>query len=304
MPITPPILTHDVYPVVSATSDAIRPIPQNQGAEPRDVKDTLPNVAEHQLETPKMDQIAFPDISVASEPAGAGQGQPQSQSLKRKPSVVAYPSSDYFVSTAPQDSQGSDPALVGSSPEHAPVSDNGPTSVNSSTPASPGSGPTTSKESSVQCVVDTTFNSSTTRPTSVPNFQSRPLSRRREGPDYPNYPDQSFRALQDQHYPPPYRAVSPRSLRTRSSHPTQNLSYSSSDIQPMGEMPQVTSGAKTVGNTPAQSPGLFSPLFPVKKPWSGDSDDGRTGTPMLHPTHHKAPKEYAQRSFLTPYIPT
>ena len=145
------------------------------------------------------------------------------------------------------------------------------------------------KDFSTQTVIGPTFIPGSTRPTSVPNFQS--THRRREGPEYPTYPDQSFAALQSQVYPPPYSPGLPPSLRTRSSHPSQNFSASSTDVYAVREFPQTSSGAKTVGSTPAQSPGLFSPMFPTRRQWAGGSDDGRAGTPMLHPSHHKAPKE-------------
>ena len=131
-----------------------------------------------------------------------------------------------------------------------------------------------------------------TRPTSVPNGSSTSLSQRREAPEYPNYPDQSFRALQFQKYPPPYQPYQPHPLRTRSSHPSQSLSYSSIDGSAVKDLPQVISGAKTVGNTPAQSPGLFSPIPHPRKHTMTDSEDGHfSSTPMLHPTHLVAPKE-------------
>ena len=147
------------------------------------------------------------------------------------------------------------------------------------------------KDFSTQRVIGPSYNPGSTRPTSVPNFQAKSLSRRREGPDYPTYPDQSFQALQNQQYPTPYHPGSPRPLRTRSSHPPQNIPFTSTDGNNVSGMPQPSSGAKTVGNTPAQSPGLFSPIFPVRKPWAVESDDGRSSTPMLHPSHHKEPKE-------------
>lgn len=148
------------------------------------------------------------------------------------------------------------------------------------------------KDLSTQTVIGPRFNPGSTRPTSVPNFQTKSISRRREGPDYPTYPDQSFKALQSQQYPPPYHPGSPHPLRTRSSHPSQNIPFSSNDVNDISDIPQTSSGAKTVGNTPAQSPGLFSPMFPnPKKSWAGESDSGRSSTPMLHPSHHKEPKE-------------
>lgn len=140
------------------------------------------------------------------------------------------------------------------------------------------------KNSATQTVVGPTiFKATSARPTSVPNFKSKSSSRgRREGPSYPNYPDQSFAALQSQYYPSTHQ---PQALRTRSSQSSHYTSYSSdSSIQPR-ELPTMQSGAKTVGNTPAQSPGLFSPLIPRSKPISQDSDESTHRTPALHPAH-------------------
>ena len=142
--------------------------------------------------------------------------------------------------------------------------------------------------SSTQTVIGPGFTPGSTRPTSVPNLQNR----RREGPEYPTYPDQSFQALQSQVYPTPYSPAGlPYSVGIGSSYPSQNFSSSSTDVQAIKDVPHANSGSKTVGNTPAQSPGLFSPLFPNKKQWAGGSDDGRCTTPMLHPTHQRVPKE-------------
>jgi len=138
----------------------------------------------------------------------------------------------------------------------------------------------------------TTFKAGSARPTSVPNFKSQSGSRgRREGPAYPNYPDQSFAALQSQYYPPPYQ---PHPLRTRSSQSSHNASYSSDSSAKGRDFSTMPSGAKTVGNTPAQSPGLFSPSVPRNRPATQDSEDSAVRTPTLHPSqnlHLQAPIE-------------
>lgn len=179
-------------------------------------------------------------------------------------------------------------SLYGSTPGSSPGNNNRHTSPDSVTSDDRN---TSWKDFATQTVIGPGFSPESTRPTSVPNFQSKSISRRREGPDYPTYPDQSFKALQSQQYPPPYHPGSPHPLRTRSSHPSQNIPFSSDNPNDISDTPQPSSGAKTVGNTPAQSPGLFSPMFPVRKPWAGESDSGRANTPMLHPSHHKEPKE-------------
>ena len=141
------------------------------------------------------------------------------------------------------------------------------------------------KDCATQTVIGpTTFKPGSTRPTSVPNFKSKPGSRgRRDGPSYPNYPDQSFAALQSQYYPPPYQ---PHPLRTRSSQPSHSPSCSSDSSAQPREFSSMSSGAKTVGNTPAQSPGLFSPSTPRNRPATQGSDDSAVRTPTLHPAHN------------------
>jgi hypothetical protein len=138
----------------------------------------------------------------------------------------------------------------------------------------------------------TTFKAGSARPTSVPNFKSQSGSRgRREGPAYPNYPDQSFAALQSQYYSPPYQ---PHPLRTRSSQSSHNASYSSDSSAMARDFSTMQSGAKTVGNTPAQSPGLFAPSVPRNRPATQDSEDYAVRTPTLHPAqnlHLQAPIE-------------
>ena len=125
--------------------------------------------------------------------------------------------------------------------------------------------------------------SQTPRPMSVPTKQIEKLSGTR-----PNYPNQSFAALQAQHIPPHYPR--PRPLRTRSSHPSQHQSYSADDSRRSREFPNIPVIAKTAGNTPAQSPGLFSPTFSPNRS-AEEHEDGEYNTPLLHPSHMQAPKE-------------
>ncbi|KAL9605008.1 MAG: hypothetical protein Q9219_000196 [cf. Caloplaca sp. 3 TL-2023] len=128
------------------------------------------------------------------------------------------------------------------------------------------------------------------RPTSVPivTSYSSSVRRRRDGPEYPRYPDQSFAALQSQHYPSSYQ---PQPLRTRSSHASQNSSFSSIPSRSSRDQIAVVTGAKTVGNTPAQSPSLFSPVYPASRNQVDESEDSQTSTPLLHPAHMQTPKE-------------
>ncbi|KAJ9355884.1 hypothetical protein DTO280E4_6287 [Paecilomyces variotii] len=95
--------------------------------------------------------------------------------------------------------------------------------------------------------------------------------------DFPVYPDQSYAVLQSQVHPTPYPF-----LRSRSSYPVH------SDISaryPNGR------GARTAGNTPISSPGLFSSRSSRSTPPYASDDEGRLGSPYLHPTHLQPPKE-------------
>ena len=137
----------------------------------------------------------------------------------------------------------------------------------------------------------TTDRIATTRPTSVPILSTHSTSkRRRDGSEYPVYPDQSFAALQSQSHSRPRQ---PQPLRTRSSHPSHNSSFSSISSRASRDF-SMQPGAKTVGNTPAQSPGLFSPNLPRGRP------DDSSRTSVLHSSHLHTPTEYvASPTFLS-----
>ncbi|KAF2266628.1 kinase-like protein [Lojkania enalia] len=116
-----------------------------------------------------------------------------------------------------------------------------------------------------------------------------PSKPQRDGPFYPN---QSYAALQHQHYPPPY---SPHILRTRSSHPSHYSSFSTNHINTSVfssdlVLDTMESGSRTVGNSPASSPGLFSPTTPPLRQNHTD-EQGYYSSPYLHHTHRQAPKE-------------
>ncbi|MCJ1283642.1 hypothetical protein MMC26_002973 [Xylographa opegraphella] len=116
--------------------------------------------------------------------------------------------------------------------------------------------------------------------------QVQPASHlRRDGPHYPN---QSFAALQSQYYPPPYQS---HPLRTRSSNPSQNSFYSSVSLPQSRDRTPMIAGARTAGNTPAQSPGLFSPSTSAFKMVDDHEEGSQYNTPLLHPSHLVAPKE-------------
>jgi len=126
----------------------------------------------------------------------------------------------------------------------------------------------------------------TVRANSVDSLQaSTPPSKRRDGPHYPN---QSYAALHTQHYYPPHIH------RANSTHPSHHHSgYSVSHISTFGAEYRrdiMDSGSRTVGNSPASSPGLFTSNSPILRP-SPQSDDNLYSTPWLHPSHRQAPKE-------------
>lgn len=248
----------------------------------------LPAMEEDSMRTPRLKQTSLAMESLTSKLLIPLQNQDHPLYPENGNEDMTSPRHpEYFNRKAQQDSGDADISRTPSSSNVSSVGLGGSTNSQldtTSTPVSPDSRASTWKE------YKSSFKPESNRPVSVPNFQSKPLSRRRDGPDYPNYPDQSFRALQNQHYPPPYRPGEPHHLRTRSSQPSQNLSFSSSDELSGRGYPPVPSGAKTVGNTPAQSPGLFTPTL-TKKHWTGEADDTRSGTPMLHPAHLQAPKE-------------
>ena len=248
----------------------------------------VPAMEEDSMRTPKLEQTDLGIESLATKLSGPVQDSDELQCLGNEDPDTTYPKQpDYFTQKGLPDSVVADISRTTSSSNVSStgLSDSTNTHLDtSSTPVSPDSRASTWKD------YMPTFIPESQRPVSVPNLQSKPMTRRREGPDYPNYPDQSFKALQHQQYPPPYRPGEPHHLRTRSSQPIHNISFSSSGEAPARGYPAVPSGAKTVGNTPAQSPGLFTTMLP-KKHWTVESDEARSNTPLLHPAHLQEPKE-------------
>ena len=114
---------------------------------------------------------------------------------------------------------------------------------------------------------------------------------RRSQQDYPQFPNQAYAALQSQLHPSPYPPSVP--LRARSAHPSDHTSYSAA-VSPLHHQARLIteSGSKTAGNSPAGSPGLFTPTAsPIRPNVSQYEDDGYYSTPYLHYTHMQAPKE-------------
>lgn len=112
------------------------------------------------------------------------------------------------------------------------------------------------------------------------------MRRRRDGPEYSAHLNQTFAAAQPQHYLPHHQ---PQPLRT------QGMVYSAT-IPRSRAYSALTSGAKTVGNTPTQSPGLFTPTTSK----GDESEESPYNTPMLHPTHLQKPKEYVSGFLIFP----
>lgn len=100
---------------------------------------------------------------------------------------------------------------------------------------------------------------------------------------HPGFPNQSYAALS----PDTASASRPQSLRSRSSHPAQNLLYNEMAKATRDRLPS-SQLSRTADNTPIPSPGLFSPT--VLRPGSTiDIDAQRAASPQLH--HLQAPKE-------------
>lgn len=138
----------------------------------------------------------------------------------------------------------------------------------------------------------TTSTTTVRAPSTEPSHRfTTPPKPQRDGPHYPN---QSYAALQAQHYPPPY---SPHILRTRSSHPSHYSSFSATQIATFGitheqDRGMTETGSRTVGNSPASSPGLFSPTTPpLHASQHPNEEQGFYSSPYLHYTHRQAPKE-------------
>ncbi|KAF2788108.1 kinase-like protein [Melanomma pulvis-pyrius CBS 109.77] len=130
----------------------------------------------------------------------------------------------------------------------------------------------------------------TVRASSVDPFHALtpPSKLQRDGPHYPN---QSYAALQFQQHP----TYTSHPLRTRSSHPAHFSTQSVSHISTFGHPSELhremmESGSRTVGNSPASSPGLFSPATPPLRHTQLPEDINYSAL-WLHPSQRQAPKE-------------
>ena len=117
---------------------------------------------------------------------------------------------------------------------------------------------------------------------SAPAFSRLSTAHNRQ--EAPKYPEQSFVALQSSYHSPQSHP-----LRTRSSHPSPNSFSTTGLSRTTYEHSSMSSGSRTVGNTPAQSPGIF-PADNSRNDTSGESDESRYSVP-LPSTHLQAPKE-------------
>ena len=215
--------------------------------------------------------------STGAKEAEAHQGPPTALSIESGPT-------EYFPPTASSESNATEMPKEPSVPAEVarPATSHDPDRPRTSSLMPLEEVDTTSKDANAEEVSSPVLSPGNTRPTSVPNFQSASLSRRRDTPEYPQYPNQSFAALQK-------HPAHPHPLRTRTSNPLHELSYTSSNASSSNNLPHVPLGSRTVGNTPAQSPSLFSPTHGKKS--TTESEDGGYSTPLLHPTHLQAPKE-------------
>ena len=259
-----PLQSHDASGVILAGDDPPRS-DENTQMKPNDSIDTtLPALQDPMVQQiPRTEKSSLPPgtndnfIPEATPPADLDDNSRVTSTSTLASSACSFVNSQRNVTSAPHSPQSQPGSIEGTPP---------PTSNSA------------------------TFTGKPPRPTSVPIVTSHSSStrRRRDGPEYPRYPDQSFAALQSQQYPPSYQ---PHPLRTRSSHASQNSSFSSIPSRSSRDHIKTVTGAKTVGSTPAQSPGLFSPVYPASRSYADESEDSQTSTPLLHPAHMQTPKE-------------
>ena len=104
----------------------------------------------------------------------------------------------------------------------------------------------------------------------------------------PAFPNQSYAALHTQVHPPPY--PTPPLLKQRSSHPGQIHTFTSAVASRVHH-----SGSRTVGNSPAVTPGpgLFNhqPNLPLPSEYDPPATPGTYASPFLHFMQRVPPKE-------------
>ncbi|KAL8804610.1 MAG: hypothetical protein Q9200_005746 [Gallowayella weberi] len=240
----------------------------------QDSKDTFSGITAVQqpIQSTEKSNI-LPDVTSASQDSGGTEGQQPRSGIPEAASNTSIDSPSRVTSTS-----------ILASFTFGSVDGHHDTTL---APHSPRSQPGATSGIPNQAVNSTASNAKPPRPTSVPVGANHPTSARKCR-EYPRFPDQDFAALPSQQYLP---SQQPHPLRTRSSHPSQNSS--SSSIPSRGSRDQISmmTGAKTVGNTPAQSPGLFENKYPASRSQVEESEDSQTSTPLLHPAHMQTPKE-------------
>lgn len=282
-PITTPLRMNPDLTQTAQKSEGVFPETTTHETQGSSTEEGPPEVEEDVLLTPRIRDWSSTHTPASFSPSMVG-GSRAGLHYAEAPAGIESQPEEYFP-PAPQTTPhitdvAKEPSISVAVVELASrIGSDAPSLSSPSTPSEPAN---LSRDAAPENVVGPAYNPESTRPTSVPNFQSASLSRRRDISDYPQYPNQSFAALQK-------HSAHPHPLRTRTSNPLHELSSTSSNASTPNYLPHVPSGARTTGNTPAQSPGLFSPILGQKP--ATEPDDGGYSTPMLHPTHLQAPKE-------------
>lgn len=273
---------------------AMRTTKSSDREHPTEALDSLPSWAEDDhIETPRSETPSIPSSIPTPVPSWTSEenNDLSRDSCSTEGEVISDTIRNSFEPIMLPNSDAVDLARAGSTSTLSSTSEDsfaGSRRDSISAPQSPERYPSVWRDVSALKVSDFTPRHEPPRPTSVPNFQSQSATgKRKDGTGYPTYPNQSFATLHSQQYPPSYQ---PHPLRTRSSHPSQSSSYSSSASRSR-DYPNLPSGAKTAGHTPAQSPGLFTPTTARSRPSGDESEESYCNTPILHPSHLQAPKE-------------
>lgn len=172
-------------------------------------------------------------------------------------------------------------------PEAEPTSELSKSSLNEqddvSALTSAGKAEEKSKDDSTDTIVAPNQVTGNPRPNSEPDFQTMSQSRRREAHGYTHHANLPFGA-------PSNLSHNLQPLRAQAISPQQSYHYHRSNASSASDLGQMPSGAKTAGNTPAQSPAPFFPSA-VNKRWTGETEEGHYHAPLQQSVHLQAPKE-------------
>lgn len=211
-------------------------------------------------------------------------------SLDAEPSYFSPQPLRVLPSQIPHTDPSTEPSPTGSDSALDPPRSSSLTSSWRATGPSPVPLPESDRPSYQRDISSTsTASAATVRANSVDAAQAYLPPRTRDGPVYPN---QSYAALQMQQH----STHAPYILRAKSSQPAHHSGYSMSHISAFGLPGEhyrgglMDTGSRTVGNSPASSPGLFSPNEPRLR-HNEQSDDNLYSGPWLHYTHRQPPKE-------------